>query len=66
VDAPLLDQLPRKTLKFIYPSSREVLLPGAQALVAFLSGIEIKASILPSNVPNTNTHAMHILIGPKR
>ena len=48
------------------PSARQALLPAAQALVAFLNGVEIKVSIVPINIANTNTHAMHVLVGPKR
>ena len=47
-------------------TSRQQLLPAANALASALNGIEIKASVVPSNVANTHTDAMHVLIGPKR
>jgi hypothetical protein len=41
-------------------------LPAAQVLVAFLNDIEIKLTIVSINVANTDTHAIHILIGSER
>lgn len=47
-------------------SSEETLRPAAEALVAALSSVEIVAKIVPINIVNVNTSAMHLLAGPKR
>ena len=43
-----------------------ILAPAAAALVVALNDLGVEAQIVPPNIANTNTDAVHILVGPKR